>query len=126
MNTSQTVKKTPHYVDVAVGKKLKDLRKLRRMSQTDVAKLLGVSFQQIQKYETGANRISASRLYELGKIVGVSPDNFFEGIEAKTSNFEDYAEYSLVLQIVEEVLSTQNSDVRKAFVKKIAALGEQF
>ena len=122
MNTSQTVKKTPHYVDVAVGKKLKDLRKLRRMSQTDVAKLLGVSFQQIQKYETGANRISASRLYELGKIVGVSPDKFFEGIEAKTSNFEDYAEYSLVLQMVEEVLSTQNPDVRKAFVKKISAL----
>lgn len=50
------------------------------MSQTDAARGLDMSFQQIQKYETGANRISASRLYEIAVLFGVPVSAFFEGL----------------------------------------------
>ena len=69
-----------HPVDLHVGKKLKQIRTLRRMSQTDVARKLNLSFQQIQKYEIGSNRIAASRLFELAQILEVHPSFFFEGL----------------------------------------------
>jgi len=69
-----------HSVDIHVGKRLKQIRTLRRMSQTDVAKRLQLSFQQIQKYEIGSNRIAASRLFELSRILDVPTSYFFEGI----------------------------------------------
>ena len=70
-----------HPVDVHVGKRLKQIRTLRRMSQTDVAKRLSLSFQQIQKYEIGSNRIAASRLFELSRILDVPTSYFFQGID---------------------------------------------
>lgn len=70
-----------HPVDVHVGKKLKQIRTLRRMSQTDVAKRLNLSFQQIQKYEIGSNRVAASRLFELSRILDVPTSYFFEGLD---------------------------------------------
>lgn len=54
---------------------------MRRLSQTDVAKELNLSFQQIQKYEIGSNRIAASRLYELSRILDVPTSYFFEGLD---------------------------------------------
>ena len=69
-----------HPVDIHVGKKLKQIRTLRRLSQTDVAKKLNLSFQQIQKYEIGSNRVAASRLFELSQILDVTPSYFFEGL----------------------------------------------
>ncbi|MEM9698482.1 MAG: helix-turn-helix transcriptional regulator [Pseudomonadota bacterium] len=69
-----------HPVDLHVGRKLKQIRTLRRLSQTDVARKLNLSFQQIQKYEIGSNRIAASRLFELAQILQVPPAYFFEGL----------------------------------------------
>lgn len=74
-----------HPVDVHVGRKLKQIRTLRRFSQTDVAQRLGLSFQQIQKYEIGSNRIAASRLFELTQIFDVSPAYFFEGLDEEAN-----------------------------------------
>ncbi|MFY0682594.1 MAG: helix-turn-helix transcriptional regulator [Thalassovita sp.] len=71
-----------HPVDTHVGKKLRNLRVLRGLTQTDVAKSINISFQQIQKYELGRNRISASKLYEIAKILDVNPAYFFEGLES--------------------------------------------
>ncbi len=69
-----------HPVDIHVGKKLKQIRTLCRMSQTDVARKLDLSFQQIQKYEIGSNRIAASRLFDLSRIFDVPPSFFFDGL----------------------------------------------
>lgn len=74
-----------HPVDVHVGRKLKQIRTMRRLSQTDVARELDLSFQQIQKYEIGSNRIAASRLYELSRILDVPTSYFFEGLDAATN-----------------------------------------
>jgi len=74
--------RTATEVDVFVGAQLKMLRKSAGFSQTNLANQVGVTFQQIQKYERGANRIGASRLWEFCKIFNVEPGRFFEGVEA--------------------------------------------
>ena len=74
--------RTATAVDAFVGAQLKTLRKSAGLSQTDLANQIGVTFQQVQKYERGTNRIGASRLWRLCKVFGVKPDRFFEGVEA--------------------------------------------
>ena len=64
--------------DIEMGKRIRLRRVEQKISQADLGEQLGVSFQQVQKYEKGANRISASRLYFTAKILGVPVQFFFE------------------------------------------------
>ena len=66
--------------DLHVGKRLRRRRRLLGMTQQDLASQVGVRFQQIQKYECGAYRITSSRLYELSRALNVSVQYFFDGI----------------------------------------------
>jgi transcriptional regulator with XRE-family HTH domain len=68
----------PSPVDIHVGARVRQRRVLLGMTQTVLADALGLTFQQVQKYERGTNRISASRLYELGRVLEVSIGYFFE------------------------------------------------
>jgi transcriptional regulator with XRE-family HTH domain len=68
--------------DLHVGKRLRRRRRLLGMTQQDLASLVGVRFQQIQKYECGANRVTSSRLYDLSKALSVSVQYFFDGLES--------------------------------------------
>jgi transcriptional regulator with XRE-family HTH domain len=74
------VAKSPDPVDVHVGRRLRLRRTLLGMSQEQLANAVGVTFQQIQKYERGSNRVSASRLYDISKVLGVPVAFFFEDI----------------------------------------------
>lgn len=69
----------PHPVDVYVGKRLRLRRSILGMSQESIGKAIGVTFQQIQKYERGINRMGASRLYDFARALGVQISYFFEG-----------------------------------------------
>lgn len=69
-----------HIVDVHVGKRIRQRRWLIGMTQQKLAELVGIKFQQIQKYETGANRVSASRLWDIADALGVNVAFFFEGL----------------------------------------------
>lgn len=71
----------PHPVDVHVGKRVRHRRWLVGMTQQQLAESVGIKFQQIQKYETGANRVSASRLWDIAASLDVDISFFFEGIE---------------------------------------------
>jgi transcriptional regulator with XRE-family HTH domain len=73
-------------IDKHVGRQLRILRSARGLTQEGLARMLGVSYQQLHKYEVGTNSISASRLYEMTRILGVSPDNFFEGLDPTVSS----------------------------------------
>jgi len=73
-----------HHVDIHVGKRIKEIRTVRGLTQSNVADHLGISFQQLQKYETGANRVSASRMFELSKLLEITPAFFFEGLEGQS------------------------------------------
>ncbi|MCA0939482.1 helix-turn-helix transcriptional regulator [Yangia mangrovi] len=71
-----------HPVDVHVGKRIRHRRWLVGMTQQQLAEHVGIKFQQIQKYETGANRVSASRLWDIADALEVPVSFFFEGIES--------------------------------------------
>lgn len=68
-------------IDVLVGKRMRARRHAMGISQTELGDAIGVKFQQIQKYETGANRVSASRLWAVAEKLGVDVVYFFEGIQ---------------------------------------------
>ena len=71
----------PHPVDVHVGKRIRHRRWLVGMTQQQLAESVGIKFQQIQKYETGANRVSASRLWDIADALEVPVSFFFEGLQ---------------------------------------------
>jgi len=71
-----------HPVDEHVGARLRQLRKAIGMSQQVLGERLGLTFQQVQKYERGTNRVSASKLHEAALVLGVSISDFFEGLPA--------------------------------------------
>ncbi|WP_172292613.1 helix-turn-helix domain-containing protein [Pseudoruegeria sp. HB172150] len=70
-----------HPVDVHVGKRVRHRRWMVGMTQQQLASKVGIKFQQIQKYETGMNRISASRLWDIAEALNVDVRFFFEGID---------------------------------------------
>lgn len=74
-------KGTADLIDVHVGKQIRNRRSLLGLSQEALAKSIGVTFQQVQKYERGTNRVSASRLFSFSKILEVSIDYFYDGLE---------------------------------------------
>ena len=71
-------KGVPSKVDIQVGARLRVIRLSRGLSQEKLAGLVDVTFQQIQKYERGTNRISAGRLYEMARVLGVEVQSFFD------------------------------------------------
>ncbi|NOD34626.1 MULTISPECIES: helix-turn-helix domain-containing protein [unclassified Ruegeria] len=78
-----------HHVDVHVGKRVRHRRWLIGMTQQQLAQQVGIKFQQIQKYETGANRISASRLWDIAEALEVPVSFFFEGLEETQKSESD-------------------------------------
>jgi transcriptional regulator with XRE-family HTH domain len=72
----------PHPIDVYVGARIRLQRIMRGLTQSELARLVGISFQSVQKYERGENRVSASRLHEFAAALGVSEQYFFDGVGA--------------------------------------------
>jgi transcriptional regulator with XRE-family HTH domain len=72
-----------HPVDVHVGKRVRHRRWMVGMTQQQLAEKVGIKFQQIQKYETGMNRVSASRLWDIADALGVPVSFFFEGLDER-------------------------------------------
>ncbi len=69
-----------HRADVHVGVRVRLLRTRARLSQPRVAQAIGISYQQLQKYETGANRIAAGTLWDLSRVIGCEISDFYEGL----------------------------------------------
>ena len=80
LRVSTVPKKQANPIDAQVGNRVRLRRMLIGMSQERLGELLGLTFQQVQKYEKGVNRIGAGRLYEVAKILGVPIDYFYEGV----------------------------------------------
>ncbi len=78
--------KTIHPVDIYVGKRIRHRRWVVGMTQQQLGKKAGVKFQQIQKYETGANRVSASRLWQIAEALEVPVTWFWEGYAPEAKN----------------------------------------
>ena len=90
--------RSPDKTDVHIGKRLRMQRLALGLSQTDVAKRLGITFQQIQKYERGVNRVGAGRLQEMANLFRVTPAFFFEdGPRHKPGQSEEASETTELL-----------------------------
>ena len=75
-------RRDPNFIDVHVGNRIRMRRQIVGMSQEKLGELLGITFQQVQKYEKGTNRIGASRLQNISRILAVAPAYFFDGATA--------------------------------------------
>ena len=126
-------KKSPDPIDVEVGRRIRIQRTSRGISQTDLGKKIGVTFQQVQKYEKGINRVGASRLTRIAKVLGLRVSTFFgdpegaaEGGAATEASRLDL-EYLVVpgaLRLLRAYGQIRESVLRRTivtFVEKIAA-----
>ncbi|NQV98401.1 MAG: helix-turn-helix transcriptional regulator [Rhodospirillales bacterium] len=71
---------TPH-LDAEIGNRLRQARLVENLTQDDLARKLGISFQQVQKYENGVNRVSSSRLWTVSRVLGLPITYFYEGLD---------------------------------------------
>lgn len=93
---------SPHPIDLHVGKRIRHRRWLIGLTQQALADSVGVKFQQIQKYEIGSNRVSASRLWNIAQTFGVPVAFFFEGVENTDPAIDDVLadrDATLMLQV---------------------------
>ena len=108
-----------HGVDVHVGKRIRHRRWMIGMTQQQLADKVGIKFQQIQKYETGMNRVSASRLWDIARAVDVPVSFFFEGLHEDAGGHEDVEGDILAdkeaLQLVRAYYTMPASQRRKIF-----------
>ena len=111
----KAVKNSLNTVDVNVGARLRMRRAMTNMSQSKLGSLLGVTFQQIQKYEKGVNRISASRLKQAASVFEVDVDWFYEGGPAE-NGAKGFAEAPRLLD-VQFLSTTDGLKLNRAFAR---------
>ncbi len=126
-------------VDLHVGTRVRQRRVLLGMTQTDLANTVGLTFQQVQKYEKGTNRISASRLYGLSQLFGVTVEYFFEDMppdvvsispakgRGKVKTLPRYEPDPMLkretLELVRAYYEIENADIRKQVYELTKSLG---
>ena len=109
-------KKKPNPVDVHVGGRIRLRRNMVGMSQEKLGAHLGITFQQIQKYEKGTNRVGASRLQAISSILEVPVDYFFDGAPGEKPT-DGFAEDSQTTYVVDFLSSTEGLLLNRAFAR---------
>jgi transcriptional regulator with XRE-family HTH domain len=133
-----TAKKAPNPIDRHVGSRVRMRRMMLNMSQEKLGDSLGLTFQQVQKYEKGTNRIGASRLQQIAEILKVSVSFFFEGAptgaghassglgEAPSPAYvSDFLSSADGLAITKAFMQIKDSRVRRRIVELVEALAEK-
>ena len=127
--------KRPNPVDIHVGKRVRLRRTLLGMSQTTLGDALSLTFQQVQKYENGSNRIGASRLYQISQILSVPVSYFFDEMDQLTAVANedapvatgaargDFVAKRETLELVRAYYRIVNPKVRRGIVDMIRAIG---
>jgi transcriptional regulator with XRE-family HTH domain len=130
------MKKSTSSIDKEIGSRVRMRRISIGMSQEKLGEMLGLTFQQVQKYEKGTNRISVGRLVDIAKILGVGIDFFFNGIksikvdqgfaeEGTPPYVADMMSTPEGLQLVRTFASIKSPKVRKSIVQLVSALATQ-
>jgi transcriptional regulator with XRE-family HTH domain len=124
----------PNPVDVHVGKRIRMRRLLLGMNQETLANALGLTFQQVQKYEGGANRVSASRLAAMAEILKVPISFFFGDLQTEDSKptaaereWRDHMERPETIELIRLYYAISDPQIRQQFlamVKSVAKLGK--
>jgi transcriptional regulator with XRE-family HTH domain len=109
--------KSPNPVDKHVGARLRMRRVLVAMSQEKLGEALGITFQQVQKYEKGTNRIGASRLQQAARILGVPVNFFFDGSQPDSELVDGFAEGASPAYVSEFAAGTDGGKLVAAFMR---------
>lgn len=130
--------KLPNLIDKHVGRRIRWRRRELKLSQEKLGEMLGLTFQQVQKYEKGVNRISAGRLFEVGKVLDVGIGYFYQGVEevgdlAAIGFQEDGEEADLAgmidanaIDLVTAFQSIPDPRLRKSLLDAVKAAAESF
>jgi len=124
--------KGPHYVDLHVGASVRARRRALGLSQEKLAEHIGLTFQQLQKYEKGANRISASKLYQISLALKLPIERLFDGLDegdmqpasAAERGVQDFMQTREGLQIAREFPAIGNAAIRRRLVDLVRGLAE--
>jgi len=109
-------KKPTSWIDVHVGRQLCLLRKSSGVSQQKLAEHLGVSYQQVQKYEGGTNRVSTAFLLRVAQMFGVSLDYFFAGIDALSLSTPQFAASAEAARIAAFAATAEGLELLRAYL----------
>lgn len=106
-------------LDYHIGQTVKRLRKLNGYSQQDLANMVNVTFQQIQKYENGKNRISASRLYEIMSEFNIQPSDFFYLLDERTNKKQNSSLFfdQQAIEMIALLSKIQNPEQKDTLIK---------
>lgn len=128
----------PHPVDIHVGARVRLRRMLKGLSQEKLADALGITFQQVQKYEKGANRIGASRLFDLSRVLDVGVAYFFDDYESAGSSLGfaepgtsapmddmDVMSQRETLDLVRAYYQIPDKTVRKSVIELVRSLAKK-
>ena len=128
-------KKQANPIDIQVGNRVRIRRMLIGMSQERLGDLLGLTFQQVQKYEKGVNRIGAGRLYEVARILNVPVNFFYEGVsevtgqpgagESEGAPVMDFVSSGEGLQLALAFMKIKDNKVRKRVLDLVKSLAEE-
>jgi transcriptional regulator with XRE-family HTH domain len=127
-------KKQANPIDAQVGNRVRIRRMLIGMSQEKLGDLLGLTFQQVQKYEKGVNRIGAGRLYEISRILGVPIEFFYGGVagaeagefaENHSAPVMDFVSSGEGLQLSLAFMKIKDPKVRKRMLDLVKSLAEE-
>jgi|TARA_R110002072_G_scaffold517_42_gene3333 transcriptional regulator with XRE-family HTH domain len=118
-----------HPTDIYIGQRIKEQRIAAGYSQAALAEKLGITFQQVQKYESGANRVGGSRLWDISKAIGTSITYFFEGLDvpAREANAETKKNAVLSrqsLELARAINSIPEGEVKDQVVKLVKAFSK--
>ncbi|ANM07679.1 XRE family transcriptional regulator protein (plasmid) [Rhizobium phaseoli] len=128
--------KTPNAIDSYVGARIRTRRQLLGMSQERLAEQIGVTFQQVQKYEKGINRIGASRLQRIAEVLHTSPSFFFEqgdselvavpglGGRDRTDPVAEFLQTKEGLVLNRAFLKIADPDIRASIIALVTAMGQ--
>lgn len=119
-----------HSVDRLVGQRVRLLRLARGISQTALGSRIGVTFQQVQKYEKGVNRISASKIVEIAHTLGVDVSDIFEGAAEPASTSEAverdaYVPTAVDLSIIRTLSEIRDTKIKRRILDLISSLANE-
>ena len=113
-----------HPIDVYVGKRVRFKRKVLGLTQSDLAEKVEITFQQIQKYEKGENRISASMLYQIAQSLNTSVSFFFEGYAENNASEAVLKDDKVSIDLINSFSSIKNPELKKRLLMLISSVSE--
>lgn len=109
----------PHPTDVHVGRRIREARVAKGMTQTDLGNALGISFQQVQKCEKGTNRVGSSRLWAICAVLDQPITYFFDGLSKVNASEPEPVLSSAAIRLAKEIDGLDDDAVKNQFLRLV-------